>query len=71
MTIQRHSIVPRSCLITSSGAEGPGPMGGKPAMHNGIEGLPEGTFTLHVPGVFVNGRTAHVHYHPMRVSSNV
>ena len=40
-------------------------IGGIPAMHNGIQELPAGKFTLHVAGVFADGRPAHMHCHPL------
>ena len=55
--------------MSSSGAEGPGPVGGKAAMHNGIQELPADTFALHVAGVFFDGRPAHMHSHPLRVQA--
>ena len=60
-----YSIVPKSCLITSSSGSGSGPTDGIPAMPNGIQELPAGTFALHVAGVFVDGRPAHIHSHPL------
>ena len=65
-----YSIVPRSCLITSSSGLGSGPTDGIPAMPNGIQELPAGTFALHVAGVFVDGRPAHIHSHPLRCPSS-
>ena len=32
--------------------------------------LPAGTFALHVAGVFVDGRPAHIHSHPLRCPSS-
>ena len=39
-------------------------------MPNGIQELPAGTFALHVAGVFVDGRPAHIHSHPLRCPSS-
>ena len=58
VTLQLHTFVPRSCLIASSS--------GIPAMHNGIQEMLAGTFALRVAGVFVDGRPAHMHSHPLR-----